>query len=167
VREDFLRGANIDFFQSAPKLKVAHIEGRGWRNVILPHSQLTDYSQENGHEHQLDNLIDNALPLALQRLSVRNFWEPAIPRDVTRRTTISNLTKFEVDFGFATPSFKILDTLVLPALEDLKITCQPGGLIPLVSSLISRSRCSALKKIYLRMEWIAPGDLIQTTSTSN
>ena len=162
-----IRGPEIDIFQSAPKLRLARIDGEIYRKVVLPYSQLTDYSQGIGHDHRLKDLF--ATPrLDLQSLSVRNFCAPATFRNMTGRTTISNLTTFEFEFAFESRSLKILDTFILPVIEELKITSHVRGLIPLVSSLISRSQSSVLKNIYLRTKMIAAGELptlLQNAST--
>ncbi|KIM36898.1 hypothetical protein M413DRAFT_31295 [Hebeloma cylindrosporum] len=141
--QDAIESREIDFFRSAPKLRVARVEGEIYRNAPLPYSQLTDYSQGNGHEHRLKDLLATRRP-QLQRFSVRNFCESATFRDMTMVNTISNLTKFEFEFAFELRSFQILDTF---------------DLIPAVSSLILRSQSSALRYIYLRTQRVTPGEL--------
>ena len=157
--QDPIRGPDIDIFQSAPKLRVARVDGKiDHRKAVLPYSQLTDYSQGIGHEHRLMEVFADPRP-DLQRLSVRNFCESEIFRNMTRLITVSNLTTFEFEFAFESRSFKILGTFVLPVIEELKITTHVHGLIPVVSSLISRSQSSVLKKIYLRTKMISSGEL--------
>ncbi|KIM36899.1 hypothetical protein M413DRAFT_31296 [Hebeloma cylindrosporum] len=160
---------DIDLFQSAPKLKQVCIEGRPVpdRSILLPYSQLTDYSSEGDNKH-LSDLLGTPRP-NLQRLSTRKisayYMRMLSPIRPSMLSSVSNLTKLVFEFPFPSneSSLHILDALVLPVIEDLRLTSRyDENLVSSVSSLISRSRSSTLKTLCLHMgrHHVPPGELI-------
>ncbi|KDR69266.1 hypothetical protein GALMADRAFT_145658 [Galerina marginata CBS 339.88] len=143
----------VDTFNDAPRLRDVTLSGTYSTHFILPLSQLINYSQDNSHDKQIDNVID--LSTSLQKLTVCDLLRIDLNWSIV---TLPQLVSLNVYFDADTNHQNLLDFLILPTLEELSITSHLGNLIPSVSSLISRKRLpSKLNKLSLRSQFANVG----------
>ncbi|KDR69749.1 hypothetical protein GALMADRAFT_230433 [Galerina marginata CBS 339.88] len=140
----------VSAFKDAPHLRSVRLSGTYASYFALPLLQLTDYTEEDCHINQMNDLIDPSLPSPIQNLAILDFRQFGFARSLI---TLPLLVVLKARFNFGIDHQSLLEFLILPTLEELSVSSNTGPLIPSVSSMISRTgRPSLLNKLFLRSQ---------------
>ncbi|KAF9039208.1 hypothetical protein BJ165DRAFT_1496831 [Panaeolus papilionaceus] len=152
-----------DMFAIAPRLTDVSFKCRSEVALRLPESQLTRYSLESMHVDGIGHALQSSS--TIQALYIRN--ERMDPLHDT--ITLPNLTKLFFQFRHYHSSPSLLDSLSLPALQELVVCGDHPNILATSLSLLRRageaspSRKSALKSLRISA---STANLVMSNSTT-
>lgn len=135
---------HVDMFEIAPKLREVTLGSLTWPGIVkLPWNQLTSFTEDASRTDHIVAVFKSAAE-SLQKLNfiTDQSWALFDGSAVIRPTTLPNLTCLALQTPFETGLRSILDSLTVPALQELVLkifTMQP--LTTDALNLINRSRC--------------------------